>query len=165
MNHAVTSFRLAPMSRLIFALTVGLLALLVVLLASAVFQRALVGPALFLLGVYAWVWLRFRPTRFVIHPGLLEVVWPLKRRRLRRSDISAIHLIEAAALRSKLGWCVRIGAGGLWGGFGWLWTRRLGIVQMYVSRTDRLVWIERANARPWLITPEEPEDFVRGLTE
>jgi hypothetical protein len=56
-----------------------------------------------------------------------------------------------------------VGAGGLWGGFGWLWTERRGIAQMYVSRTEGLVWIERRGGRPWLITPEEPEAFVRAL--
>jgi hypothetical protein len=34
---------------------------------------------------------------------------------------------------------------------------------MYISRTDRFVWIERGDERPWLITPEEPEAFVRAL--
>jgi hypothetical protein len=35
---------------------------------------------------------------------------------------------------------------------------------MYVSRTDGYVWIERSGKRPWLITPEQPEAFVRALT-
>jgi len=153
------------MSRLILALTVGLLALPVTFLAGAVVQRALVAPALFLVAVYAWVWLRFRPTHFVVHQGTLEVEWPLKRRMLPRSNISAIHLMDGPELRSKTGWRMRVGAGGLWGAFGWLWTRRRGIVHMYVSRTDRFVWIERAGARPWLITPERPEAFVRALAD
>jgi len=157
------NFRLAPMSRLIFSLTVGLLALPIALLAGASFQKVLLGPVLLLLALYAWVWLRFRPTHFVVHPDMIEVVWPLKRRVLRRSEISAVQVIEAAALRRALGWSLRVGAGGLWGGFGWLWTERRGVVQMYVSRTDRFVWIERGNARPWLITPEQPDDFVRAL--
>jgi hypothetical protein len=59
---------------------------------------------------------------------------------------------------------MRVGAGGLWGGFGWLWTQRRGIVQMYISRTDGFVWIERIGDRPWLITPDEPEKFVRALS-
>jgi hypothetical protein len=59
---------------------------------------------------------------------------------------------------------MRIGAGGLWGGFGWLWTKRKGMVQMHVSRTDGFVWIERKADRPWLITPENPEAFVRALS-
>jgi hypothetical protein len=163
MSSLGTSFRLAPMSRLILILTVGLWALPIALLTSAVFQPALAAPALLLVGVYSWVWLRFRPTRFVVHPATLEVVWPLKRHELQRSDITAIHVLDGPQLRSMTGWCVRVGAGGLWGAFGWLWTRRRGIVQMYISRTDRFVWIERANARPWLISPGQPEVFMRAL--
>ena len=55
-------------------------------------------------------------------------------------------------------------AGGLGGGFGWLWTQKRGVVRMYISRTDGLVWIERRSERPWLVTPEKPEAFVRALT-
>jgi hypothetical protein len=94
------------MSRLILILTVGLFALPVMLLASAVFQRAFLAPALILIGIYAWVWLRFRPTRFIVHAEMLEVVWPLKRRVLPRSEIVAIHVIHGRALRSKTGWCL-----------------------------------------------------------
>ena len=163
MSSTCSSFRLAPMSRLILTLTVGLLALPVAFLAGTVLQRALGAAALILIGIYAWVWLRFRPTRFIVHAEMLEVVWPLKRRILPRSDIVAIQLIDARELRSKIGWGMRVGAGGLWGAFGWLWTQQQGIVQMYCSRTDRFVWIEHANGRPWLITPEQPEAFVRML--
>jgi hypothetical protein len=35
---------------------------------------------------------------------------------------------------------------------------------MYISRTDSFVWIERAGGRPWLLTPEEPQEFVRALS-
>ena len=35
---------------------------------------------------------------------------------------------------------------------------------MYISRTDQFVWIERKNGRPWLITPEEPDAFVRAVS-
>ena len=77
MSSVGTSFRLAPMSRLILILTVGLWALPIALLASAVFQPARAAPALLLVAIYAWAWLRFRPTRFVVHPATLEVVWPL----------------------------------------------------------------------------------------
>lgn len=154
------------MSRSILILTVGLLALPVVCLANSMFgESLLVAPALLLIVIYSWVWLRFRPTRFVVHAGVLEVVWPFKRRELRRDDLSEVRLIERRELRSETGWCVRVGAGGLWGGFGWLWTRRRGIVQMYISRTDRFVWIERTNGRPGLITPERPETFVRALSQ
>ena len=72
--------------------------------------------------------------------------------------------VDRQELRRDVGWGMRVGAGGLWGGFGWLWTSRRGIVQMYVSRLARFVWIERGKERPWLITPERAEEFVAALT-
>lgn len=163
MNSAVESFRLAPMSGVIRTLTVALCVLPVALMASAAFYRGLAVPALLMLAIYAWVWLRFRPTRFDVHPWGLEVAWPFKRRTLRRDEISAVRMVGTRELRSEIGWCLRIGAGGLWGAFGWLWTSRRGIIQMYVSRTDGFVWIERAHGKSWLITPERPDAFVRAL--
>lgn len=158
-------FSLAPMSRLIYVLTLALLSLPVVFLATSVFGGApLLIPGLLLVVLYAWVWLRFRPTRFVIDPSEIEVIWPLKRRRIARAGISDVRVTSKEALRQEIGWGMRVGAGGLWGGFGWLWTKRRGIIQMYVSRTDGFVWIERVSDRPWLITPERPEAFVRALS-
>lgn len=160
------SFRLAPMSPVIRAVTLVLLALPVVFFASAVIGYTwFVIPGLLLVATYSWVWLRFRPTLFVIGPSTVEVVWPLKRRQLYRQDISDVRLIEGHELQREIGWGMRVGAGGLWGGFGWLWTQRRGIIQMYISRTDCFVWIERYGKRPWLITPEHPQTFVRALSD
>ena len=100
-----------------------------------------------------------------MHQEVLEVIWPLKRRELPREAIVNARVIDAQELRAEIGTGMRVGAGGLWGGFGWLWTKRRGIVQMYISRTDRFVWIDCASGRPWLITPEQPEAFVHALTD
>lgn len=151
------TFRLAPMSTGILVLTLVLFALPILFLGSAVVAHTrLLVPGLLVIAIYAWVWLRFRPILFVVHPRELEVVWPLKRRQLRREEISEVRVIDKDELRRRIGWGMRVGAGGLWGGFGWLWTSRRGIVQMYISRTDGFVWIERGDERPWLITPEHP---------
>lgn len=161
----INHFRLARMSAPVRTLTLLLLVLpLVFLVAALPGRRSLVTPALFLIAIYAWVWLRFRPTRFAVHRGGLQVIWPLKRRYLPQGEISSVRVIDRPELEREIGWGLRVGAGGLWGGFGWLWTKRRGVVQMYVSRTDRFVWIERVRGRPWLITPEEPEAFVRALS-
>jgi hypothetical protein len=165
MDTTAKSFRLAPMSPLILVLTLVLLALPVVFVTSTAIRGGpLAIPGFLLLAIYAWVWFRFRPTLFVVRPEVLEVMWPLKRRQLRRQEISDVRLIDKEELRRKTGWGMRVGAGGLWGGFGWLWTERRGIVQMYISRTDGFVWIERGDQRPWLITPEHPTAFVRALS-
>ena len=97
-------------------------------------------------------------------PCLWCVIWPLKQHQIARGNITGVHTIDNKELRREVGWGVRVGAGGLWGGFGWLWTQRRGIVQMYISRTHDFVWIECANGRPWLITPEDPDAFVRALS-
>jgi len=146
-------------------LTIVLLLLPVVFVVAGVAgPHALLFAALVLLLTYGWIWSRFRPTTFVVHPDSLEVIWPLKRVRIPRDGISSVRRVDRQELRRDVGWGMRVGAGGLWGGFGWLWTSRRGIVQMYVSRLDRFVWIERGKERPWLITPERAEEFVAALT-
>ena len=159
------SFRLARMSPLILTLTVLLLALPAAFLVGALFGRhGLVGPTVLLIVLYAWVWLRFRPSWLTVDRTVLEVVWPLKRREIPRAGITSARVVDRQELKRQIGWGMRVGAGGLWGGFGCLWTTRRGLVQMYITRTDRFVWIERGAGRPWLLTPEEPEEFVRALS-
>ncbi|HXV67921.1 MAG TPA: PH domain-containing protein [Nitrospira sp.] len=144
--------------------TTLLLVLPIALLVGAFFAgHVLFLAALILIVVYAWVWLRFRPRRFVVDERSLTVIWPLKQCAIPRTDISSARLIDREELRREAGASLRLGAGGLWGGFGWLWTQRRGIVQIYASRTDLFIWIERANGRPWIVTPEQPENFIRAL--
>ena len=145
-------------------MTLVLLALPVLFVLSAVFGRALlIAPTILLIAIYSWVWLRFRPTQFVVNQDALEVLWPLKRRQIARDSISDIRIVNGRDLKPQIGWGLRVGAGGLWGGFGWLWTQRRGIVQMYISRLNDLVWIDRKAGRPWLISPERPQEFVHAL--
>jgi hypothetical protein len=159
------TYRLAPMSPEIAVLTVVLLPLPLVFLAlAALWTPLLLAPALFILVIYAWIWLLSRPTAFVVHPRTLEVTWPLKRREIPRDDIQAVRIIDRPTLRREVGWGMRVGAGGLFGAFGYLWTTKRGLVRMFVSRTDRFVWIERKSERPWLITPDQPDAFVRALS-
>jgi hypothetical protein len=159
------SFALAPMSAFIRVLTLFLLALPVAFIGTALLGRSslLLGPGIILIAIYAWVWLRFRPTRFVVGPDAIDVYWPLKQRRILRSTIQSARRVDNAELRAMAGAGMRVGVGGLWGGFGWLWTTHRGVAQMYVSRTDGYVWIERGAERPWLITPDDPDRFVRAL--
>jgi Bacterial PH domain len=162
---AANTFRLAKMSPLILALTLLLLGLPVAFVFGTLRgAQVLAIPAVLIVPLYAWVWVRMRPSRFVVQGGGFEVVWPLKRHQIAREDISSARVVDRRQLKTEIGWGMRVGVGGLWGGFGQLWTRRRGVVQMYISRTDRFVWIESARGRPWLITPENPEAFVYALS-
>jgi hypothetical protein len=153
------------MSPVVLTVTLILLALPIGFYVAALAGARLhTAPCFLVVAFYIWIWMRFRPTRFVVREQSLEVIWPLKRREIVRDTISRVRLLDREALKEEIGWGMRIGAGGLGGGFGWLWTKRHGLVQMYISRTDRFVWIERTNERPWLITPEQPEAFVRTLS-
>jgi hypothetical protein len=158
------TFRLAPMDFAIRAMTIVLLALPLVFLAAASARSVFfVAPALFLVAIYLWIWIWFRPTQFVVRPHVLEITWPLRRREISRDGITSVRLVDRGELRTEVGRSMRVGAGGLWGGFGWLWSQRRGLVRMYVSRLDGLVFIERGPEQPWLLTPERPEEFVRAL--
>lgn len=158
------AFRLAPMSPAIAALTAVLMFLPVAFIAAArlVFP-ALLLPGILLVAIYAWIWLWFRPTRFEVTPTALEIVWPLRRVSIPRADIAEVRVLSGKAMREEIGWGLRVGAGGMWGGFGWLYTRDKGKVRFYISRTDDLVWIGRKSSEPWLLTPGDPKGFARAL--
>ena len=85
----MTSFRLAPMSPMIRGLTRILLAIPLAFIAAAFFGTSrLAGPAVLVVTIYSWVWLRFRPTMFVVRQDVFEVIWPLKRQQIARGNIT-----------------------------------------------------------------------------
>ena len=159
------------MSGLILGLTVVLLAIPVVFVTLSLLvpwprgAESLLGIiGVLLVVLYAAVWLLCRPTAFEIGSRHIALVFPLWRREIPRGDVMATSAVELGHFRERYGCAVRVGVGGLWGGFGWLWTSRRGFVEMYVSRTDGIVLIERGRGRDLLITPEHPGDFVTALT-
>ena len=165
---AIRTFRLAPMSALLWGLTVPLLAvpLLFAVLgawapapASAVLWAVAGLLALLYVGVWCWA----RPGEFEVGADALAIVWPARRRRIPRHDIAGARVLAPGEFRREFGLAVRVGVGGLWGGFGWAWTSRAGMLDLYVSRTDGCVLVERRSGRPLLLTPEQPDEFVRAL--
>jgi hypothetical protein len=54
---------------------------------------------------------------------------------------------------------MRIGAGGLFGGFGWASTSK-GLLHLYVSRVDYAVLVHVRGDKSWMITPGSPAAFV-----
>lgn len=43
-------------------------------------------------------------------------------------------------------------------------TKKGALQAVNISRTGQFVWIERKNGRPWSITPEESNAFVRAVS-
>jgi hypothetical protein len=166
MAHSRREFALAPMSPLIFWLTVLLCLVpaglaLAALVTGNAFLRI---PALVTAALYAAVWLAARPSRFVVSGEGLDIVFPVWTRSIAGSDVAGVREVSAQGFRAEFGGALRIGVGGLWGGFGWLWTRQRGLIEFYVSRTDGLVLVERRAGRPLLLTPDDPAAMAQALS-
>lgn len=160
------TFPIAPMSTDIRILTLMLLPVpLVLVVAGEVTGAALQGVAGVMVLIFALVWFGYRPGAFVITDAAFETIFPVRTLRIERDTILTARVISRAEIKTMLGFGMRIGAGGLWGGFGLLWTQKRGLVQMYISRTDELVWIERGGERAWLISPADPHQFVAALLD
>jgi hypothetical protein len=146
-------------------LTVVLLAapvgLAIAALASS--RRALLIPAAVLAGTYLVVWIVARPTRFDVAADRLLVVFPAWRRTISLAGGASARLVDFKQFRHEFGTPLRIGAGGLWGGFGWLWTSRRGLIEFYISRVDGFLLVEPGRGRPLLVTPENPEVMLEAL--
>jgi hypothetical protein len=158
---------LAPMSPAIKAITIGILALPLVLggLGLATQLWVMVVVSLFLMLLFIAIWLWCRPLRFDIYSEYLNIVFPMWKRRIDISHISQIFGLGAGAFNQQFGVSLRMGVGGLWGGFGWLWTSKQGILEFYVSRLDYFVIIKRGSGYPLMITPENPNQFVEFIQE
>jgi hypothetical protein len=163
------SFPLARMCPLIRGSTIVLLLLPVLFLCIDLSSRHAAGSVLGVVGfglilLYGGVWLYSGPTRFELDRAELVLVWPIRRARIARPEIRRARVLSSSEFRREFGAMIRVGVGGLWGGFGWLTGSRLGFVDLYVSRRDGWVMIERAHGRPLLITPQDPHELVRQLT-
>ena len=161
----IHSFKLAPMSPLILGLTVALWLLVAIAGGVALITRqpGAIAVVVLLLAIYGVVWFGCRPARFVITDSHLDIVFPAWRRSIPRADVVGVRMLAAEQFQAEFGWAIRIGAGGLWGGFGWLQTARQGLLEFYVSTTGQFLLIERAAGRSLLITPDRPEEMQRIL--
>lgn len=160
-------FRLATMQTWLAAITWVGLALPAIPLFSAIAappptRWVLIGATVFMALAYASVWLAWRPTRFEVGVDTLRIVWPIRSRSISRSDVESAEILSGASFRREFGPGMRIGAGGLWGGFGLLKTHR-ETFSMWISRTDQYVLVRIRGARTLLITPDEPARFVQAV--
>jgi hypothetical protein len=159
-------FQLAEMSLSIRLFTVALLVLPVGMAGAALIgggEPKLLCVAAPLAGIYLLSWLWFRPSHFELGVDALRVVWPIRRREVPFANVETAEIVGARELRDEHGWLLRIGVGGLWGGFGRLWSSKGRHLDFYVSRTSPLVLVRLRRGRSLLITPEQPERFVEML--
>lgn len=150
-------YPVAAMSGGIFALTSVLLLIPVLMLFWG--PPAIAGILIILFG-YVWFWLR--PSGFKITDDDLVIVWPLRKKVISRRVIRDVQAKTKTVFRDQYGMGIRIGAGGLWGGFGYLWTKK-EMLEMYITSTEHLVVLEIEDGRNVLISPDDENRFVTDL--
>ena len=160
-----TPFPLAPMCPLIRGITFSLLLLPLLLggIAVNINLPILAIVALLLIALYGVIWLGCRPSGFRLTPKAFIIIFPLWRRRIPLSDIADISQIDARQFQRQFGWAVRIGVGGLWGCFGWLWSFRKGWIELYISQLSEFILIKRYASNAILITPNHCKQFISML--
>ncbi len=160
-------YRLARMSPLIRGLTYSLWVLPLLLGGLGFWQQdqMLIMVAVALVAFFILIWLGCRPSHIDLTPTALHLVFPLWQRALPLQTFRQARLLESLDLKQELGWAVRIGVGGLWGTFGWLWTQKRGLVEVYLSSLEEFVFVERQQGFPLLITPENSRQFVQHLAQ
>ena len=121
-----------------------------------------VAGALAILFAFTYLWMR--PSHFEVSSTQLTVVFPLRRIDLARAGVSDAAVISAADFKHRFPRPLRVGVGGLWGGFGLLYTKA-GRVQFYISRADGLVLVEFDDREPLLISPVRPNEVVEAVLE
>ena len=162
------SFEIAPMSPLIRGLTIFLLLLPVVFVAIGALGGGPAGVVLLATGalialLYASIWWGGRPSRFLVTDAALTIVWPVRRAVVPRHDVAGARVMTLREFRDEYGNTVRVGAGGLFGTFGWLWSRRGGWLDVYVTNLGDWVVVERRSGRPLVLSPADPEGFAAAL--
>lgn len=165
MNRMSERFALAPMDGLNRGLTAVMLPLPVVFLAAGARMPTplLDGVGVLILALWGFIWLYMRPSCFEVGPAGLRVRWPWRSQLVPRLALAGAEILSRRELKERYGYAMRVGAGGLWGGFGLAWTRQ-GFLRLYVSRIDRFVVVHCREGRDWLITPADPERFVAAIT-
>jgi hypothetical protein len=80
--------------------------------------------------------------------------------RVPLGSISDVRPLPAASLHGA----IRVyGTGGLFGWAGRYRLRGLGAVSMHATNLERLILVQRRGRRPLLISPADPDAFLRGL--
>jgi hypothetical protein len=163
-------FPVARMSPLILGLTVLLLAMPVLFIGIGIFIPAPTQTVMLITGVlivllYLGIWVYARPSSYHVTPAELTILWPVRRKPIPRHDVASARVMDLSSFRSEYGNTIRIGAGGLFGTFGWLWSRKAGRLDVYVTNLGPWVVVERRASRPLILSPEDPEGFADALED
>ncbi|HYE92064.1 MAG TPA: PH domain-containing protein, partial [Terriglobales bacterium] len=96
---------------------------------------------------------RFAPTAYWLARDGLHIE---RRGGPKVIPYAAIHTVDRAP--RSIGGLTAVGSNGLFGRFGTFWSPRLGTYRLFITNTDRLVWLATDGGLV-AVSPDRPDDF------
>ncbi|HEX8460541.1 MAG TPA: PH domain-containing protein [Segetibacter sp.] len=113
-----------------------------------------------ILAVYLGSYL-FRPIDYEVTNDSLIIRRTIKSVIIKRKEISSVQPIA----KDQMKWTIRtFGVGGLFGYYGQFVNSKLGNMTWYATRRDNTVLITTILDKKIIVTPDEPEAFIKYLT-
>jgi len=102
----------------------------------------------------------FRPISYIILDELLVIHRPLSDIKIALTEIENIVVLDSQELKGTIR---SFGVGGLWGYWGSFANSRIGAMKWYATRMSNAVLITTGNNKKIVLTPDDPELFVKKL--
>lgn len=104
----------------------------------------------------------FKPIDYNITNDKLVIHRTIKNVIIKRQDIKRVAPIN----KDQMKWTIRtFGVGGFFGYYGLFVNSKLGDMTWYATRRDKTVLIETIDDKKLIVTPDEPEAFIKQLNE
>lgn len=104
----------------------------------------------------------FHPSGFILEAGSMIIARPFINKSISYSEVTSIEPLDPDDIRNALR---TFGVGGLFGYYGKFYNRKLGAMTWYLTRRDRLVLITTNNTKKIIISPDDPENFIRDFQQ
>lgn len=116
--------------------------------------------SLLLMAVYFATYL-YRPINYYLTDEHLIIHRPVKDVIIKRQNIKKVERINEKQMK----WTVRtFGVGGFFGYYGKFVNSKFGNMTWYATRRDRTILIETIDNKHLVVTPDEPDEFIKQLS-
>lgn len=102
----------------------------------------------------------FRPISYIILDEFLVIHRPLLDIKIALNEIENMVVLDSQELKGTIR---TFGVGGLWGYWGSFANSRIGAMKWYATRMSNAVLITTGNNKKIVLTPDDPELFVKRL--
>lgn len=116
----------------------------------------LITPVLLIVSYF--ITFSLRPVRYRISDTKIIIHRLAYNKEIKRDDIEHISVISKDEIKQSIR---TFAVGGLFGYFGEFSNSKYGRMKWYITRMDQLVLIVTTDKRHILLSPDEPEQFIR----